>query len=214
MTVFDIAQQISSYEECRDETISRKTIGRVLEAGRHAPSPKGTHTLHFVVVESNETKEMISTLLNDKRIEKSPTVIIVLSDINRMARRVGETESGYASSSEVACSVQNMRLVAQENDISSCWFSGFDEDVLREKLNAPEGKVPMAVVSFAYTDNPVPLKSRFGMGQICYYERYGKKISTLFDNMEWKGVNEESRIYSKKVKGFRDKVARLLRKDL
>jgi len=194
--------------------VSRKIVGRVLEAGRHAPSPGGVQSLEFIVVESEEPKRQIESVIGDDRVEKAPTVIVVLSDRGRMQRRFGPGKAVEAGDMEASAAVQNMRLVAQESGVSSCRFSGFEGEVLGEMLSCPENTVPTDVVALAYTDRPVGLKEKFGMNEICYYDEYGNQVSTFFDGPNWEGISEEKRIFRKKTKGLRDKVERQLRKVL
>ncbi len=214
MSVLEQTGKITSFRTPRDETISRKIIGRILEAGRKAPSPGGAHTLEFLVVESEEVREKVEMVVGDERVVEAPTSIIVFSDVNRMARRIGSEKAEEASQAEASCAVQNMRLVAQENGVSSCWFSGFEGRLLADKVAAPKNKVPLAVVSLAFTDNPVPMKEKFGLNEICFYDEYGSQVSTLFDGAEWDGIEEEKRVFNKKRKGLIDKLKRLLHKHL
>lgn len=214
MSVLEECRKITSFNHCRDETISRKVVGRVLEAGRNSPSPAGVQSLEFLVAESEETKEQIEMVVGDERVVEAPTVIVVLTDRNRMARRIGTNKAIEACDAEAACSVQNMRLVAQENGLSSCWFSGFEGPVLGDKLVCPDNVVPAAVVALGYTDNPVPMTEKFGMNEVCFYEEYGNQVSTFFDGPEWEGIQEEKEIFRKKVSGLKDKILRWLNKDL
>ena len=214
MSVLEKCRKITSFNHCRDETISRKVVGRVLEAGRNAPSPAGVQSLEFLVAESEETKEQIEMVVGDERVVEAPTVIVVLTDRNRMARRIGTEKAIEACDAEAACAVQNMRLVAQENDLSSCWFSGFDGPVLGDKLVCPDNVVPAAVVALGYTDNPIPMTEKFGMNEVCFYEEYGSQVSTFLDGPEWEGIQEEKEIFRKKSRGLKDKILRWLNKDL
>ncbi|MFB6241662.1 MAG: nitroreductase family protein [Candidatus Nanosalina sp.] len=210
MSVLEECQKITSFNHCRDETISRKVVGRILEAGRHAPSPGGVQSLEFIVVETDETKEQIEMVVGDDRVNEAPTVIVVLTDRNRMARRIGPEKAIEACDAEAACAVQNMRLVTQENDLSSCWFSGFEGPALGDKLVTPDNVVPAGVVALGYTDNPVPMQEKFAMNDICFYEEYGNQVETFFDGPKWEGISEEKRIFSKKARGLRDKLRRKL----
>jgi nitroreductase len=210
MSSLEASRKITSFNHCSDETVSRKVVGRVLEAGRHAPSPGGVQSLEFIVAESEETKEQIEMVIGDDRVLEAPTVIVVLTDRNRMARRIGPEKAIEACDAEAACAVQNMRLVAQENGLSSCWFSGFEGPTLGDKLVTPDNVVPAGVVALGYTNNPVPMKEKFGMNEICFYEEYGNQVSTFFDGPEWDGISEEKRIFRKKVKGLQDKLRRKL----
>lgn len=210
MSILEACRKITSFNSCRDETVSRKVVGRVLEAGRHAPSPGGVQTLEFIVVETEETKEQVEMVVGDERVTEAPTVIVVLTDRNRMARRIGPEKAIEACDAEASCAVQNMRLVAEENGLSSCWFSGFEGPVLGDKLACPDNVVPTAVVALGYTDNPVPMREKFAMNEISFYEEYDNQVSTFFDGPQWEGITDEKRIFRKKAKGLRDKLKRKL----
>jgi len=214
MSVLEECKKITSFKHCRDETISRKIIGRILEGGRYAPSPGGVQSLKFIVLESEETLEQVEHVVGDERASEAPALIVVLTDRGRMARRFGKQKAIEACEAESSASVQNMRLIAQENGVSTVRFSGFEGPVLGDMLTCPDNVVPTDVIALGYTDNPVPLDDKFGMNEICYYEEYGNQVSTFFDGPEWEGIHEEKEIFSKKVKGLRDKTKRLFRKVL
>lgn len=214
MSVLEACKKITSFEECRDETVSRKVVGRVLEAGRNAPSPGGTQSLEFIVVESEEVKKQVKRVVGDSRVMEAPTVIVVLTDRNRMARRFGQEKSIEICEMEASTAVQNMRLVAQENELSSVRFSGFEGPVLGDMLVCPDNVVPTDVVALGYTDRPIGMSEKFGMNEICFYEEYGNQVSTFFDGPHWEGIKEEKKIFRKKAKGVRDKLSRAVRKVL
>jgi nitroreductase len=213
MSIFDTVRSLSSFRSAKDEVVPRKLVGRILEAGRNTPSPGNVQTLEFIVVESDEGLEKLSELLGDKRVAEAPVSIIVLSDLDRMKRRLGSGVREFCFA-EGSTAVQNMRLVAEENGVSSIWNSGFDEHGVGENFRVPDGKIPVAVVSFAFTDNPVRGEPRFGMNEVAYYDEYGHQVSSFFDNVEWKGLYEEKRIYGKKAEGFMTKLKRRLKKVL
>lgn len=214
MTSFDSIRNLSSFRKAKDETISRKIVGKILEAGRQTPSPGNVQSLEFIVVEDEHKQEMFADASGDERVEKAPTLVIVLADVDRMARRVGEHRAREFCSAEAASAIQNMRLTAWEEDIASCWVSGFDEQQVAGQFGIPNGKVPLGAVAFAYTDNPVEKPSRFGMNSVAYYDEYDNQIGSFFDGMEWKGIEENKKIYGKKAKGLKDKFRRKLRKFL
>lgn len=213
MSTFDDVRALASFSKAKDETIPRKTMGKILEAGRNSPSPGNVQSLEMIVVESDEKLDMLAETTGDHRVREAPTTVILISDIERMRRRIGEG-AREAANSEIACAVQNMRLVAKEHDIYSAWVSGYSEHTVAEQFNIPEGKTPIAVVTFAYTENPNAPEEKFGMNEICFYDEYDNQIGSVFDSVEWKGLREEREIYGKKGKGLIDKVRRKLRKVL
>ena len=189
-------------------------MGRILEAGRYAPSPGNVQCLEFIVIESEDSIQSLADTTGNTKITEAPTTVLVIADIPRMRKRVGASEARSACMAEAAFSVQNMRLVADENDLASILISGFDEDIVGQKFEVPEGKVPLMAVSIGYTDHPHTSEHKFRLNQRCYYDSYGRQVDSAFEGLEWKGVKEEKRIYGKKAEGLKDKVKRRLRKVL
>lgn len=214
MSSFDSALNLKKFKSCRDETVPRQVIGRILEAGRHAPSPGNVQTLEFIVVESDSALEKLAEVAGDSRIKESSFSVIVISDINRMREKVGSSNARSSSMAEAAFAVENMRLVANENELASVLVSGFSPEEIGRKFDIPQDKTALMAASFGYTDDPVITGHKFSLNQICYYDTYGSQIKSAFDSSEWRGVKEEKRVYDKKAKGLKDKLKRKIRKVL
>ncbi|MFB6208653.1 MAG: nitroreductase family protein [Candidatus Nanohaloarchaea archaeon] len=214
MSVFEAVKQLSSFRDCEEKVIPRKKIGKILEAGRQSPSPGNVHSIEFIVVEDEERKQFMARAAGDERIEGAPTTIVLLGDMDRMARKVGEKKCREACNSEIACAVQNMRLVAEEEGLASCWIGGFDEDAVAEQLEIPSGKQPLAIVILGYSDDRVQRGSKFGLNQIAHYDIYDNKIDSDFDNVEWDGIREEKEMYGRKLGSLRTKIESAIAKYL
>ena len=203
---------IKSFNSARDEVIERKKMGRILEAGRHAPSPGNVHTVNFVVIEDHEKLHHLSDITGDKTVGKAPTSVVILCDPERMSRRVdNEMEACYA---ETSGSVQNMRILANSEGLCTNLVMGFDHTAVANLIDAPSNKVPLAVLTLAYSDNPTEASDRFGLNEICFYDEYGNQIQSVFDGWEWEGIHEEREVYWKKMRGLAKKVKEGLGKSL
>jgi nitroreductase len=201
MSVFENILELSSFREAEDDIIPREKMGRILEAGRNTPSPGNVQTLEFIVVEDDKKLHMLSQALGDHRIGEAPTTVLVVVDEDRMGRKVGGNAHSFCMM-ESAVAVQNMRLVAQGEGISSIWKTGFDTHTVSEQFAVAEQREVVATVTFAYTEHPVHSEPRFGMNEVVYYDEYGNQVNSFFDGIEWKGIHEEKKIYGKKVRGF------------
>lgn len=188
-------------------------MGKILEAGRNAPSPGNVQSVEFIVVEDDSKKEMLHRATQDDRVHEVPTVVLVLSDLERLRRRVGEDAEKIAYS-ETATAVQNMRIVGAEEGLASTWLGGFDEVQVGEKFSVPREKKVLAAVLLAYTDDPVYADDGFDLNEIAYYDKYDNQINSFWDEPGWRGLRKESGIHGKKAKGFtqllRDKLDNLL----
>lgn len=189
-------------------------MGKILEAGRKAPSPGNVQSVEFIVVEGDHRKHQLKQIVGDDRVEEAPTAVIVVADINRMSRRVGKNKGHDFCNAEVAVTVQNMRLTASDEGLGSCWVTGFDHQVLGDKFGIPTGKEALGVVVFGYSDDTVQQSDKFGLNEICFYDEYGNQVTSAFDSLEWHGVEEAREVYGKKSRGLIDKIRRRLAEHL
>lgn len=211
MTVFELIQDLKSFRKCTDEVVPRKKVGKILEAGRLAPSPGNVQSTEFIVVEEEQKKEFLENAAGDKRVEEAPTAVIILADMDRMARKVGDAYAREAGIAEAAVAAQNMRLVAKEEGVGSAWISGFKEDVVVNQFNIPGDKQPMGAVLLGYADSEIERGSKFGLNEICFYDEYGNQVGSQFDNLEWEGLRENREIYGKKAGGAITKLKQKVR---
>jgi nitroreductase len=207
MSAFENILELSSFRQAEDDVIPRKVMGRILEAGRNTPSPGNVQTLEFVVVEDDHKLDMLAQALGDHRIGEAPSTVLVVIDQDRMERKVGNKAREFCMM-EAATAVQNMRLAAQEEDISSVWKTGFDTQTVSEQFAVASEREVVATVTFAYTEHPVHSEPRFGMNEVVYYDEYGNQIKSVFDGIEWKGLHNEKKIYGKKLRGVLSKLRR------
>jgi len=203
---------VSSFQGCRKETIGRKTLGQILEAGRRAPSPGRVQSAEFIVVESDK-KGKISELAGDDRLEQAPTLVAVVVDRERLERNLGSGAGRFAEG-EAAVAVQNMRVAAERHGISSLWVGGFDRSRVGKALRVPEGREVAAVVGFAYTDDPVEHEPKFAMNDVVFYDFYDNQIDSQFDGIEWEGLYDTAdttgRVFRRWVDSARRRLRRIL----
>lgn len=201
MDVFDAVRELKSVRTAEEQVVPRPIIGKIIEAGRHAPSPGNVQSLEFIVVDSDESKGIITQASGDERLEDVPTALVILADMARMRRRVGPADTEIACYSEAACAAQNMRLVAEEDDVATCWVTGFDQVAVKEHFGIPEEKQPVGLLGLCYSDDRIESEDRFGMGEIVFYEHYKNQMRSNFDDVEWKGYYENKKIVNKRLKG-------------
>ena len=208
MSVFEKVRELSSFNKCKEETIEREELGKILEAARRTPSPGNVQGLEFIVVESESELEKLADVASDDRVEEASAAVIIVGDLERMRKSFGD-QALELCSSEAGAASQNMRLVAEELGLSSIWLTGLD-DSAGEAFGVPGERTVSGVAAFGYTDNPVPLDPKFGLESVVYYERYGNKVSSIFDSWDWKGIDAEMEAFERKSEKLLDKFRRRL----
>lgn len=193
---------VSSFDECRDERPPRKVVGEILESGRRAPSPAGLQSKEFIVVENEEKLERLAKISEDHRIEECAMCVAVVVSPERMERNLGEDAAGL-SRLEAVAAVQNIRVSAEEHDISSVWLSGFSSKRAKESLQVPKRKEVSDLVAIGYTDNPVENSPSFGMNETVFYDVYNNQYDTLLDGLHLKGLEDTKEVVERKNRSLK-----------
>ena len=206
MTVFETVRELTSFRSARDGTVSREELGKILEAARWTPSPGNVQGLEFIVVESEEELGELAEQVGDKRVGEASAAILVVADLERLQKRFGDSAIEFCAS-EAGAASQNMRLVAQELGMSSLWLTGL-EGSTGEAFGVPKEREVSGVLAFGYTEQALPLDPKFSLSNVVYYERYGNKVSSIFDSWNWKGAETEIDALERKSKRIIDKFRR------
>lgn len=164
----DIFEAIKSRRSCRNflpDTIAESAVRQILEAANWAPSPANNQPWEFLIITNVKTKTRIAELseLTKKQLfEKSgwkwmekyqvgflrdvPLIIAVIGDPNMSGAGIfmkgGETSYQHAC----AAAIQNMLLAIHALDLGGLWFTLFEKDSLRDLLEIPSEKDPIALI--------------------------------------------------------------------
>ncbi|PSW22299.1 5,6-dimethylbenzimidazole synthase [Photobacterium sanctipauli] len=162
-------------------------IGRILQAGHHAPSVGFMQPWDFILVTDDETKstikkgyeaarlESINQFAEDKQadykrfklegIMEAPLGICVTCDRERNGPVViGRTIKPEMDLYSTVCAIQNMWLAARAENIGLGWVSIIHDDVLREALAIPEHIDIIGYLCLGYVEkfNDKPELEEFG----------------------------------------------------
>lgn len=149
-----------------DQPISEKSLHKILEAGRLAPSSKNSQPWHFVVIRDKELLDKISKLTpTGAHIARAPLAIAVLMD----GAKLPEVDGTRA--------IQNMVLAAWDIGIGSCWVTNFYDDEVKELLGAPQTMRLLTVIPFGYPVEPKTnrRKIRKPLREIVHFEKFDVK---------------------------------------
>ncbi len=135
-------------------------INSILHAGHMAPSAGNLQGRDFIIVKDSVMKDMLcSAALNQAFIRQAPVCIVVCANILRTATRYGKRAELYAVQ-DSAASVMNMMLLAQDLGLGTCWVGAFNEHVVAELLNIPQGVRPVALLPIGYPDESPEVRPR------------------------------------------------------
>jgi nitroreductase len=150
MSILDTIKNRRSIRDFKDQEIPDETIGALIEAIRWAPSAGNLQSRKFYFIFNKDMKKKLAeAALNQNFIAQAPLVVVACLD-RKIAARYGERGVNLYSIQDVAASVMNMMLTANELGLGSVWVGAFNEFDVFEQLNLPHDLRPIAIVPIGF----------------------------------------------------------------
>lgn len=199
----DLLELISSRKSVRKYTekqIPDADLRKILEAGRLAPSWMNVQCWKFILIKSQENKDLLSELsIGQQQVKNASALIVCIADTkawqeakiteiqNPALNPALQCENGILirSMEQVIYPVSYMMLEAESLGISSCIIGAFGSDItkilpdthkkVREKLNIKDGQIISTIIALGYEDSPKQaVKTRKEFDSIISLERLGQ----------------------------------------
>ena len=148
MEVFEAISKRFSNRKFLEKQISNEDLNKILKAGMQAPVGRGKYEdMHITVIQNKDFLNEISNLADRSVFYSAPTLVIISA-----------RDDGHGLDKEnSACVAMNMLLSATALGIGNIYLNlviGLikeNKEVLN-KLNLPEGFVPIVGVGLGYAD--------------------------------------------------------------
>lgn len=162
MDCFEAIQERKSIRRFEPETvIQRETILAILDAGRLAPSGGNSQPWRFVVVQSEEKRSALQSLIEEReeipaqhRIAKTAGVLIaVLYERNTPH---GELKAVQA----IGSAIENILLATHALGFGACWLGYHRDSVIEKTLGCAYTEELMALIAIGQPGEKPPRRPR------------------------------------------------------
>ena len=182
MDVFSAIGKRRSIRAYGDKPVEEEKLGRVLEAGRLAPSAKNRQDWKFIVVKDPEIRRKLVTAARGQRfVAQAPVVLVGCGTEPEYVMPCGQP----AYTVDVAIAFSFMMLEATEQGLGTCWLGAFLEEEVKSILNVPDAMRVVVMMTLGYPEKSARLAAKssdigwIGTGiyrkpleEIVYYENY------------------------------------------
>ena len=166
MTAIKMRRSIRHY---KDKAVEEEKLGKVLEAGRLAPSAGNLQEWKFVVVRDKGTREKLAkTSTAERFIREAPVTIIACATVTDYVMECGQ----LAYPIDVAIAVDHITLKAVEEGLGTCWVGGFDEEEVKKILGIPNNIRIVTLLTVGYPKYVPGPRKRKRMEEILVYEKW------------------------------------------
>lgn len=202
MDLLELIQERKSVRNYLDKHIPDEDLRTILEAGRLAPSWMNVQSWKFILVKSQENKDLLSELsIGQQQVKKADALIVCVADTNAWAEAgisniqnpalnpalQGENGILVRTMEQVIYPISYMMLTANSLGISSCIIGAMGNEVTgilpevsaktKEVLGLKEGQIISTIITLGYDSNPTsPNKQRKGFDEVVSLEKLGNKF--------------------------------------
>lgn len=148
MELFEAINKRFSNRKYLDKQISDEDLKKILKAGMQAPIGRGKYEdMHITVIQNKDLLNEISGLADRSVFYNAPTLVIISA----------RDDGNGLDKENSACVAMNMLLGATALDLGSIYLNlviGLikEHKGILDKLNLPEGFVPVVGVGIGYAD--------------------------------------------------------------
>ena len=201
----DLLELISNRKSVRnysDKHISDEDLRTILEAGRLAPSWMNVQSWKFILVKSQENKDLLSELsIGQQQVKNADALIVCVADTNAWAEAnitniknpalnpAMQCENGLLirTMEQVIYPISYMMLTANSLNISSCIIGAFGSEITgilpdvsekaKETLGLKDGQIISTIITLGYDANPTEtVKQRKDFNEVVFLEKIGNKF--------------------------------------
>ena len=202
MDLLNLISNRKSVRKYLDKHIPDEDLRTVLEAGRLAPSWMNVQSWKFILVKSQENKNLLSELsIGQQQVKNADALIVCIADTNAWEdakithiknpalNPALQCEKGLLirTMEQVIYPISYMMLTAESLGISSCIIGAMGSEItqiqpeiystVKEKLNLKDGEILSTIITLGYDANPTEtIKQRKAFDEVISLEKIGNKF--------------------------------------
>ena len=202
MDLLELISKRKSVRKYLNKNIPDEDLRKVLEAGRLAPSWMNVQSWKFILVKSQENKDLLSELsIGQQQVKNADALIVCIADTNAWEEAkithiknpalnpALQCENGILirTMEQVIYPISYMMLTAESLGISSCIIGAMGSEItqiqpeiyakVKETLNLKEGQILSTIITLGYDANPTETaKQRKDFDDVIALEKLGNKF--------------------------------------
>ncbi len=177
MEFYDVIKKRKSVRKYKPVPIADEVIKRILDAGRMAPSAKNYQPWHFIVIRDPEIKKKVAEACSNQFFIAEADVIICGCAFEKVAwGRMGNYMAAWPHDLSIA--LEHVILAATNEGLGTCWIGKFDEGMVRDVLEIPDGVRVVALTPVGVPAEEAKDRGRLNLEDIISYEKFQTKRET------------------------------------
>jgi nitroreductase len=155
-------------------------VGKILQAGRVAPSSGNIQNWIFLVVDDERKRKVIAdSSFQQYWMSDAPIHIVVCSKPDEVKRHYGIRGERLYAVQNCAAAAENMLLMAHAEGLGACWVGAFDEDKVKDLLEIQKDTRPQIIITVGYADEEPLMPSKYKLDNVVFWNRWWGRIKDV-----------------------------------
>jgi FMN reductase (NADPH) len=202
MNLLELIANRKSVRKYLDKHITDEDLKKILESGRLAPSWMNVQSWKFILIKSQENKDLLSELsIGQQQVKNADALIVCVADINAWEEAKITHIKNPALNPALQCEnailvrtmeqviypISYMMLMAESLGIASCIIGAMGNEVTqiqpeiyektKKTLNLKDGQIISTIITLGYDANPSEtIKQRKDFDDVVSLEKIGNKF--------------------------------------
>lgn len=200
--MLDLIKSRKSVRNYSEKEISDEDLKKILEAGRLAPSWMNVQSWKFILIKSQENKDLLSKLaIGQQQVKNAKALIVCIADLNAWEEAkithiknpalnpALQCENGLLirTMEQVIYPVSYMMLEAESLGISSCIIGAFGSEItgieqetykeVKQKLGLGDKQIISTIITLGYeAEETETTKKRKEFDEVVFLEKLGSNL--------------------------------------
>ena len=202
MDILDLIKSRRNVTNFVPKYVSWEKLGRILDAGRHAPSSGNLQNWKFIVLLEPQQKQLVAeAAYQQMEIAFAGALIVVCAEPEKAERYYGLRGERLYSTQNCAAAMQNMLLEAHSLDLAAGWIGAFDEETIKSVCAIPKNVRPQGIIAVGYPKSIPKKPPKYPLESLVYFHQWRNRIRDPA-----KYMNDISTILARKTTAVKEKL--------
>ncbi|HXF82517.1 MAG TPA: nitroreductase family protein [bacterium] len=148
---FAVVRTRHSVRAFADRPVAPEMLRRILDTANRAPSAGNRQAYAIYAVMKRSVREALARAAFDQAfVAQAPVVLVFCAHPARSARRYGERGRTLYCIQDATIACAHAQLAATALGLATVWVGAFDEEAVRQALDAPPDLRPVAILPVGY----------------------------------------------------------------
>ena len=175
MEFSDVLKRRYSARAYRDVAVNDADLQAILHAACDAPSAGNLQAYEVVIVRDAQRKqELVKAALDQTFIAQAPVALVFCANPEHNRWKYRERGVELYALQDATVATAYAQLMATSRGLATCWVGAFDEDQVREIIDAPAAWRPVAILPVGVPAESAPPRERRQLDKLIHQETVRK----------------------------------------